>query len=162
MTDNVKEEAQRVLDNYLEVEHHRKTPERYAILDAIYSFKSHFTLAELGRKMERRNFRVSRATLYNTLKMFMELRLVICHRLMNGTTYEACYRKGSHVHQICTVCGKIKEVNVPEIEEAIANAKLYRFHKDVYSLYLYGICSSCKANISRRMASEKKKLKNKQ
>ena len=36
--------VERILDNYLEMNNHRKTPERYAILKAIYSINGHFTL----------------------------------------------------------------------------------------------------------------------
>ena len=59
------------LTNYLEENKLRKTPERYAILDAIFDFNGHFTLEELESKMEIKNFRVSRATLYNAIKLFM-------------------------------------------------------------------------------------------
>ena len=44
MTNNVKSKVRDVLDNYLEMNKHRKTPERYAILDAVYSLDGHFTL----------------------------------------------------------------------------------------------------------------------
>ena len=36
--------VERILDNYLEMNHHRKTPERYTILRAIYGINGHFTL----------------------------------------------------------------------------------------------------------------------
>lgn len=56
----------RILDNYLEMNNHRKTPERYTILKAIYNIEGHFTLEELSAKLEHDyKFRVSRATLYN-------------------------------------------------------------------------------------------------
>ena len=73
--------VERILDNYLEMNNHRKTLERYTILRAIYSTNGHFTLEELNEKLLREmNFHVSRATMYNTLNLFMELRLVIRHR----------------------------------------------------------------------------------
>ena len=78
MKDSVKAAVEQILDSYLEVNNHRKTPERYAILDAVYSTDGHFTLDELGEKLATEyKFPVSRATLYNTLNLFMELRLVI-------------------------------------------------------------------------------------
>ena len=105
-----------ILDNYLEMNNHRKTPERYAILRAVYNMVGHFTIDELGVKLaEEDKFPVSRATLYNTLNLFLELRLVIRHRFQGTTKYEA-YRSGSnHCHQICTVCGKVTEVDVPDV-----------------------------------------------
>ena len=81
MKDNVKSTVRNILSNYLEQNTLRKTPERFAILDAVYSMDGHFTLDELGEKLnDEERFPVSRATLYNTLKLFMELRLVIRFR----------------------------------------------------------------------------------
>ncbi len=157
MKDSVKTSAKQILTNYLEHNNHRKTPERYAILDAIYSIKGHFTLDELGEKLQNEShFPVSRATLYNTLKLFMELRLVIRHRFQGSTKYEACFDNNSHCHQICTVCGKVTEVKSSIISNAINNVHLKRFRKDGFALYIYGVCSTCQAKITRRNSIEKK------
>ena len=91
MTNNVKSKVRDVLDNYLEMNKHRKTPERYAILDAVYSLDGHFTLEDLGAQLEKMHFPVSRATLYNTMHLFIELRLVVRHSLVDGTKYEASF-----------------------------------------------------------------------
>ena len=48
-TDGVWAAVAHILDSYLEMNNHRKTPERYAILRAVYSFDSHFSLDELGQ-----------------------------------------------------------------------------------------------------------------
>ena len=104
MKDSVKTAVERILDSYLEMNNHRKTPERYAILRAVYSFTGHFTLEERGDNLvQEYKFPVSRATLYNTLNLFMELRLVLRHRFQGTTKYEACYDNDSHCHQMCTV-----------------------------------------------------------
>ena len=150
MTEKVEAKVREILDNYLECNHHRKTPERYAILDAVYSIGGHFTLEELGDLLVRRNFRVSRATLYNTMHLFIELRLVMRHSLVDGTKYEACYSNENHVHQVCTVCGKVTEINAPLVTQAINETKLSRFRKDTFALYIYGVCSSCQAKITRK------------
>ncbi|MBQ8463559.1 MAG: transcriptional repressor [Prevotella sp.] len=154
--DSVRSAVERILDNYLEMNNHRKTPERYAILRAVYSMEEHFTLDELGEKLTAEyKFPVSRATLYNTMNLFMELRLVIRHRFQGTTKYEACYADDSHCHQICTVCGKVTEVKAPEIAEAIDALHLKRFRKDGFSLYIYGICSTCQAAITRKSKKTK-------
>ena len=150
MKDSVKAATERILDSYLEMNNHRKTPERYAILDAVYSTVGHFTLDELGEKLVKEyKFPVSRATLYNTLNLFMELRLVIRHRFQGTTKYEACYDNNSHCHQMCTVCGKVTEVRSLEITQAIEELHLKRFRKDGFTLYIYGICSTCQAKLTR-------------
>ena len=147
----------RILDNYLEMNNHRKTPERYAILRAVYNMVGHFTIDELGVKLaEEDKFPVSRATLYNTLNLFLELRLVIRHRFQGTTKYEA-YRSGSnHCHQICTVCGKVTEIEAPEVAEAIEEMHLKRFRKDGFTLYIYGICSICQGAITRKSKKKEK------
>ena len=148
--------VERILDKYLEVNNHRKTPERYTILKAVYSFSGHFSLDELGQRLtDEYRFPVSRATLYNTLNLFMELRLVIRHRFQGTTKYEACYADESHCHQICTVCGKVTEVKAPVIARAIDELHLKRFRKDGFSLYIYGICSTCQAMITRKTNRQK-------
>jgi len=148
----------RILDSYLEMNNHRKTPERYTILKAIYNIDGHFSIEQLGDKLVRDyNFPVSRATLYNTLNLFLQLRLVIRHRFQGSTLYEACYDKTSHCHQICTVCGKVTEVQSALIEQAIAATKLQRFRKDGFTLYIYGICSSCQGKLTKQKNKEKKK-----
>ncbi len=154
---SVRQAVERILDSYLEMNNHRKTPERYAILRAVYSIEGHFTLEELSDKLsEEYRFPVSRATLYNTLNLFMELRLVQRHRFQGATKYEACYADNSHCHQICTVCGKVTEVKSPEVSQAIESLHLKRFRKDGFSLYIYGICSSCQASITRQRNNKSK------
>ena len=149
MDKQAKEDVRQILTAYLETNNRRKTPERFAILDAVYSMRGHFTLNELSNYLVAHNFRVSRATLYSTIKLFYELRLVIPHHLQEGTMYEACYKNGDHIHQICTVCGKVIEVKSPELMEVLDEIKLKRFRKNAFSLYIYGICSSCQARITR-------------
>jgi Fur family ferric uptake transcriptional regulator len=154
--ESVRMAAERILDNYMAMSNHRKTPERYAILRAVYSIDGHFTLDELGEKLaEEYKFPVSRATLYNTLNLFLELRLVIRHRFQGTTKYESCYAGTGHCHQICTVCGKVTEVKVPVITETIDQIHLKRFRKDGFSLYIYGICSTCQSAITRKTKKTK-------
>jgi Fur family ferric uptake transcriptional regulator len=158
MKESNKEAVRNILTSYLELNNHRKTPERFAILDAVYSMNGHFTLEELSDRLNgEQNFPVSRATLYNTLKLFMELRLVIRHRFQGQTKYEACYADNSHCHQICTVCGKVTEIRSATIIKAIDSVRLKRFRRDGFSLYIYGICSSCQAKLTRQASKSKKK-----
>ena len=109
MRESDKETVRNILTNYLELNNHRKTPERYAILNAVYDISGHFTLEDLGQKLaDEQHFPVSRATLYNTLNLFIELRIVIRHNIKGTTKYEAYYPGNNHCHQICTMCGKVR------------------------------------------------------
>ena len=158
MRENIKETVKNILTSYLELNRHRKTPERFTILDAVYSMTGHFSLEELGDKLAGEyNFPVSRATLYNTLRLLIELRLVVRHRFQSTTKYEACYDNNSHCHQICTMCGKVTEVKSQGVIDAINTMPTRRFHKDGFTLYVYGICSSCQAKLRRRAETKNKK-----
>lgn len=159
MNEKMKAQAREILDQYLESNLHRKTPERYAILDAVFGMRGHFTLEELGAALERKNFRVSRATLYNTIHLFLELRLVVRHSLVDGTKYEASSSNENHVHQVCTVCGRVTEVQAPLVTAAINETRLQRFRKDAFVLYIYGVCSICQAKITRLRNNKNEKSK---
>ncbi|MCH5311357.1 MAG: transcriptional repressor [Prevotella sp.] len=144
MDNSTKKAVRDILTNYLERNNHRKTPERYAILDAVYDMEGHFTLDELGRRLaEEVKFPVSRATLYNAMRLFVELRILIRHRFQGGTFYEACYADSNHNHLVCTQCGKVTELHSPDVTKAIDLINTPNFRKDGFALYIYGICKEC-------------------
>ena len=137
-TQNVKDTVRQIFTEYLTANGHRKTPERYAILDTIYSIDGHFDIDMLySRMMDQENFRVSRATLYNTIILLINARLVIKHQFGTSSQYEKSYNRETHHHQICTQCGKVTEFQNEELQHAIENTKLSRFQLSHYSLYIY-------------------------
>lgn len=133
-----------MLTDYLQKHGHRKTPERYAVLDSIYSIKGHFGVDELYHYMETESkFRVSRATLYNTIVLLTDANLIIKHQFGASSQYERAYKNETHHHMVCTECGKVTEFQDDNLKQAIAEAKLKKFSASHYSLYIYGVCSKC-------------------
>ena len=147
-TQNVKDTVRQIFTEYLTANGHRKTPERYAILETIYSIDGHFDIDMLySRMMDQENFRVSRATLYNTIILLINARLIIKHQFGTSSQYEKSYNRETHHHQICTQCGKVTEFQNEELQHAIENTKLSRFQLSHYSLYIYGICDEGKGKV---------------
>ena len=152
---NVRDTVKQIFTEYLETNGHRKTPERFAILDTIYSINGHFDIDTLyGLMMNQENFRVSRATLYNTIILLMDAKLVIKHLFGNSSQYEKSFNIETHHHLICTQCGKVTEFQNETLKSAIASTKLTKFQMSHYSLYIYGICSKC------AWAKKRKKVNN--
>ena len=141
---NVKDTVRQIFTEYLNANGHRKTPERYAILETIYSIDGHFDIDMLySQMMNQENFRVSRATLYNTIILLINARLVIKHQFGNTSQYERSYNNETHHHMICTSCGKVSEFEDETLKQAVAQTKQRGFHASHYSLYIYGLCSKC-------------------
>ena len=134
---------------YLTLHKHRKTSERFAILQHIYSIKGHFNMDSLFNSMIESSFRVSRTTLYNTIELLLDCGLVVKHQFgANASQYERAYGNENHDHIICVDCGEVRETRNNIISSAQLK-KIKKFTVSYYSMYIYGVCSKC--SHARRM-----------
>jgi Fur family ferric uptake transcriptional regulator len=130
---------------YLENNNNRKTQERFAILEEIYSNQDHFDAETLYVQMKKSAYRVSRATVYNTIDVLLECKLIKKHNFgENVSFFEKTYGVKPHHHLICSKCKTIREFEDPQILELSKNvASSHDFKLEDISLNLFGICNHC-------------------
>lgn len=102
----------------------------------------HFSSEGIYKKISKEFSEISRATIYNTIKIFKENGLI---RTIKTDTLEKIYDFNlmPHGHFICEKCGKIKDIPL-NIENIKKNTK--DFNEEIRSIEITakGLCNECK------------------
>ncbi|KAA9353216.1 Fur family transcriptional regulator [Larkinella humicola] len=149
--------ARTKLEEYLLMKGLRRSSERFAILEEVYSRNDHFDAEELYQAMKERSFAVSRATVYNTLDVLVDCGLVSRHQFGDEDNTKSRFEKSlgrqQHAHLICVNCHRVMEFCDPRlqlIKTTVGNT--LQFHVESHSLVFYGECAD-EACVARTKAA---------
>ncbi|WP_343781118.1 peroxide-responsive transcriptional repressor PerR [Alkalibacillus silvisoli] len=126
----------------------RITPQRHAVLEYLMHSMNHPTADEIYKALEGKFPNMSVATVYNNLRVFLDIGLVRELTYGDASSRFDC-NTTDHYHIICNSCGKIVDFHYPALDEVEQLAEqVTGFNVSHHRLEVYGTCTDCQ-NTSR-------------
>ena len=131
-------------DDELRARGYRVTPQRQLVLEAVTKLE-HATPEEIWADVQQTARGVNISTIYRTLELLEQLGLVTHTHLGHGAPRYHLAAEATHVHLVCSECGKVAEV-APEAVSSLVSAldDGYGFETDVGHLTVFGTCAECR------------------
>jgi Fur family ferric uptake transcriptional regulator len=136
------EAAQERLARHMRTRGLKHTRQRGEILEAFFAKGGHVSIDELLSDVQRRMPGVGYATVYRSMKLFVEAGLADERQFQDGQTcFEPMVADHHHDHLICTTCGKIFEFEDDTIEARQSEvAARYGLRVTSHRHEIYGAC----------------------
>ena len=123
---------------------YKLTPQRVAVLQSLHESEGHVTARDIYSKVKAQYPRVNKSTVYRTLELMKELKL-ITETDLGGD--RLCYHhaeKGHHHHLVCQRCGRVIDLDEAALEPLkellVSN---YSFIPEIRHLAIFGYCLNC-------------------
>jgi Fur family ferric uptake transcriptional regulator len=127
---------------------HKATPQRLMILAALRHASGHMTASQIYEEVVTEYPYVDISTVYRTLGVLKELRLVSEIDMGTGdASYEWVPREGRHHHLICRVCGSVASLDHHYLEDV--GTEIFEesgFRPDLDHFAIFGLCAGCQSN----------------
>ncbi len=121
----------------------RITPQRHAVLEYLMSTMKHPTADEIYKALEDKFPNMSVATVYNNLRVFLDIGLVRELTYGDSSSRFDC-NTTEHYHIICDECGKIVDFHYPSLNEVEQLAEqVTGFDVTNHRMEVYGTCEDC-------------------
>lgn len=123
---------------------YRATAPRRVIANLLEQKHDSFTIEALGEELPS----IGRATLYRTIKVFLETGMLCRLVLMDGDhVYSLARVDHHHHHSICVDCGSVEEFSVAAVERMLSDISAEICCQVVdHLLELYVKCGDCPAD----------------
>ena len=123
----------------------RFTRQREAILEFLLKAEDHVTQNDVYKALKSKG--IGKVTVFRTLKMMEECRLAERVTAPGGLPkYEIKFERPHHDHLICIVCGRIREVQWPDVERIqVKTCKAMNFEPLWHRHEIFGRCNSCQS-----------------
>jgi Fur family ferric uptake transcriptional regulator len=155
-------QARQNLADYLRLNSLRNTPERNALLEAIYQADAPVRAEELSAQMDSGSrMRISRATVYNNLRLFEDAGLIRKLFQEDKVYFERTDKAYGIIRLVCGGCNKVVEMNSDKVRRQINTMRTRRFTVTSWVLTMNGLCSRCSAELKKKQNRLNKKDKDK-
>ncbi|MFT5171792.1 MAG: Fur family ferric uptake transcriptional regulator [Candidatus Marinamargulisbacteria bacterium] len=136
----------KLFSDYLSEIDSRYTPQKQAIVDDIFARKERFEVESFISEIRSDDQKVSRATVYRTIKQLIDANLLQKILTRDGKVYyeSVMPQQQQHHHLICNTCGEIFDIKEKKIEKYLEEfCKQQAFRPSYRSLHIYGECKTC-------------------
>ena len=145
----------KAFEQFLQKAGQKYTSQRKVIVEAVFNIHDHFEIEGFISTLRLNKIKVARATVYSTIKLLIEAKLIRKVRMGKGDiVYEHIYGHDHHDHLICLDCDYVLEVH----DDAIENRQIELCEKNGFSLesHVHTMYVKCKKFALTGKCSKKK------